>query len=122
MLFRSGLMAVLALAAGGFWYWAAGERSLAAILHTLQRHMPAGSSLQVEGVSGSLRAGGHIDRLVYRKNGQTSAPQRIPCFTSGANSWRFSLERNPPPVSTFSPLNPNRTVCTIWRTPPYPTR
>lgn len=77
-----GLMAVLALAAGGFWYWAAGERSLAAILHTLQRHMPAGSSLQVEGVSGSLRAGGHIDRLVYRKNGQTSAPPEASATTA----------------------------------------
>lgn len=60
------LLTVLALALGGLWVWSASDESLNTLLQIAQRHMPAGSSLQVENVSGSLRRGGHIGKLVYR--------------------------------------------------------
>ena len=70
-----GLLMVLALALGGLWFWSATDESLNTLLRLVQRHMPAGSSLQVEGVSGSLRRGGHIDKLVYRLNDTGRNPE-----------------------------------------------
>ncbi len=61
-----GLMLAFMLALGGLWYWSTGTQSLSTLLQIVQRNMPAGSSLQIEGVSGTVRHGGHIDKLVYR--------------------------------------------------------
>ena len=62
----AGLGLVFMLALGGLWYWSAGTQSLGTLLQIVQRNMPAGSSLQIEGVSGTVRHGGHIGKLVYR--------------------------------------------------------
>lgn len=79
-----GLLMVLALALGGLWFWSATDESLNTLLRLVQRHMPAGSSLQVEGVSGSLRRGGHIDKLVYRLN-DTSVDTNADATSNTAN-------------------------------------
>ena len=79
-----GLLMVLALALGGLWFWSATDESLNTLLNLVQRHMPAGSSLQVEGVSGSLRRGGHIDKLVYRLN-DTSVDTNTDATSNTAN-------------------------------------
>ena len=62
----AGLVLAFMLALGGLWYWSTGTQSLSTLLQIVQHNMPAGSSLQIEGVSGTVRHGGHIDRLVYR--------------------------------------------------------
>ena len=62
----AGLGLAFMLALGGLWYWSAGTQSLGTLLQIVQRNMPAGSSLQIEGVSGTVRHGGHIGKLVYR--------------------------------------------------------
>ena len=62
----AGLGLAFMLALGGLWYWSAGTQSLGTLLQLVQRNMPAGSSLQIEGVSGTVRHGGHIGKLVYR--------------------------------------------------------
>ena len=62
----AGLGLVFMLALVGLWYWSAGTQSLGTLLQIVQRNMPAGSSLQIEGVSGTVRHGGHIGKLVYR--------------------------------------------------------
>ncbi|MDO5652800.1 MAG: translocation/assembly module TamB domain-containing protein [Brachymonas sp.] len=59
------VLAVLAMSA--LFHWSKGEQSLATMLQVLQRQMPAGMSLQAEGVSGTLRTGGHIRKLVLRQ-------------------------------------------------------
>ena len=72
--FALGLFVVLALALGGLWFWSASDESLNTLLRLVQRHMPAGSSLHTEGVSGSLRRGGRIGKLVYRLEEAAPAP------------------------------------------------
>ena len=63
------LLVLVLLAAGGLWYWSAGDQSLNTTLHIVQRYMPAGSRFQAHGVRGTLRQGGHIDQLVYTQSG-----------------------------------------------------
>ncbi|MDO4795759.1 MAG: translocation/assembly module TamB domain-containing protein [Brachymonas sp.] len=82
-----GLLIVLALALGGLWVWSASNESLNTLLQIAQRHMPAGSSLQVENVSGSLRRGGHIGKLVYRlEEAETQAAQPAANAASAASA------------------------------------
>lgn len=79
----AGAALVLLLAAIGLWCWLGAQQSLAQAIALLQRHMPAGSSLQVQGVRGNLLQGGHIDQLIYRQsapasaNANTAAPTNI---------------------------------------------
>lgn len=54
---------LLALLAAALWWWAGSSTSLATALDRAARWLPAGQQLQAEGVRGSLRAGGHIERL-----------------------------------------------------------
>ncbi len=54
---------LLALAVAGLWWWSGSGTSLATALERAARYLPAGQQLQAEGVTGSLRTGGHIERL-----------------------------------------------------------
>lgn len=64
-----GGVVLLALAIGGLWAWSARDQSLATVVRIVQGYLPATMSLQAEGVSGTVRHGGHIERLVYTRTG-----------------------------------------------------
>ena len=83
-----GAAVVLLLAAIGLWCWLGAQQSLAQALALLQRHMPAGTSLQVEGVRGNLLQGGHIDKLIYRQHAPAPANANAPT-PSGALTLTF---------------------------------
>lgn len=62
----AGSVVTLAVAAtGGAWWWAGTDGSLATALGWIARSQPLGA----EGVTGSLRGGGHVDQLVWQQNG-----------------------------------------------------
>src|SRR6185295_16540747 len=62
----AGSVVALAVAAtGGAWWWAGTDGSLATALSWIARSQP----LSAEGVTGSLRAGGRIEQLVWQQNG-----------------------------------------------------
>lgn len=62
----AGSVVALAVAAtGGAWWWAGTDGSLATALGWIARSQP----LSAEGVTGSLRAGGRIEQLVWQQNG-----------------------------------------------------
>ncbi|PKO62566.1 MAG: DUF490 domain-containing protein [Betaproteobacteria bacterium HGW-Betaproteobacteria-18] len=65
-LLAATLITVLALTSA-LWLWSGSDSSLASLLMQLQRFLPAGQTLEVKGVQGSLRAGGHIDWLRWTK-------------------------------------------------------
>ncbi len=61
-----GGMVLLAVAAtAGLWWWTGTDGSLATALRWTGQSQP----LVAEGATGSLRAGGHIDRLLWQQNG-----------------------------------------------------
>ncbi|HYP83363.1 translocation/assembly module TamB domain-containing protein [Variovorax sp.] len=60
------LLLLVAVLAGGAWIWMGSGQSLAQTLAQAARHMPEGMTLESEGVSGSLRKGGHIGRLRWQ--------------------------------------------------------
>src|SRR5690606_25568965 len=57
------LVLVLVALAGGLWWWAGGNTSLATALERAARYLPEGQQLEAQDVTGSLRTGGHIGRL-----------------------------------------------------------
>jgi len=58
------LLAVLLVALlAGLWWWSGSSSSLNTVVERAARYLPEGQQLQAEGVTGSLRTGGHIDRL-----------------------------------------------------------
>ncbi|MFC5520391.1 translocation/assembly module TamB domain-containing protein [Polaromonas jejuensis] len=62
----AGSVAVLAVSAtAGLWWWAGTDGSLATALGWIGRSQP----LSAERVTGSLRAGGHVDQLVWQRDG-----------------------------------------------------
>jgi translocation and assembly module TamB len=61
------LVAMLALAVGGLWWWAGTDGSLATGLRWASQNQP----LQFDGADGSLRAGGHVNKLVWQQDGIT---------------------------------------------------
>jgi len=61
----AGLLAAAALAGGGAWLWAGSEGSLASALTWVGARQP----LQAEGVTGTLRGGGTVRRLVWSQDG-----------------------------------------------------
>lgn len=63
------LVLLLALAVGALWVWSGSSGSLAFVLERAAPYLPSGQQLQTEGVRGSLRSGGHIDRLVWQSEG-----------------------------------------------------
>ena len=69
----AGLLTVLVLAAGAFWWWAGTEGSLAWTLQQLGRWQP----VQAEGVRGSLRSGLFVDRLRWEQEGLTIEAREV---------------------------------------------
>ncbi|GBU14671.1 hypothetical protein AwPolaro_00490 [Polaromonas sp.] len=64
--FTSGSLVTLAVAGtGALWWWAGTDSSLATVLHYAGNYQP----LTTQGVSGSLRRGGHIEQLQWQQNG-----------------------------------------------------
>lgn len=62
------LGAGLALAAS-LWFWSDANSSLATLVQTAQRYLPAGQTLETKDIQGSLRTGGHIGWLRWRQAG-----------------------------------------------------
>jgi translocation and assembly module TamB len=60
---------VILLALAALWWWVGSDTSLATALVRAQGYLPPGYTLSAQGVSGSLRAGGHIDTLRYDAKG-----------------------------------------------------
>ncbi|AVO49962.1 DUF490 domain-containing protein [Melaminivora suipulveris] len=60
---------LLVALAAGLWWWAGSGNSLATALDRAARYLPEGQQLQAEGVTGSLRTGGHIDHLRWSNDG-----------------------------------------------------
>lgn len=60
-----GIVALALLLTSAAWWWAGTDGSLATALRWIARSQP----LSAERVTGSLRAGGHIDQLVWQQNG-----------------------------------------------------
>lgn len=65
-LLAAALLLVLALA-GALWLWSGGGTSLAISLAQLARYLPAGQTLEVKDVKGSLRGGGSIGWLRWQQ-------------------------------------------------------
>ncbi len=63
------LVLLLVLAVAALWFWLGTGQSLAFALERAAPYLPAGQQLQSEGVSGSLRRGGHIDRISWQNEG-----------------------------------------------------
>lgn len=61
----AALALLLVLLAGGVWWWSGTEGSLAWLLERASRWQP----LVAQGVSGSMRSGMHLQRLVWEKDG-----------------------------------------------------
>lgn len=64
-----GLILLIGLVGTGVWYWSARDQSLATVLRIIQGYMPSTMTLQADGVSGTVRQGGHIDRLIWTSQG-----------------------------------------------------
>lgn len=64
----SALLALLVLAALLVWEMLGRDDSLAYVLQRASQSLPTGQQLQTEGVRGSLRRGGHIDRLHWQSD------------------------------------------------------
>ena len=66
--FLAGTVLLLGLTAGGIWWWSGTEGSLATALRWVSQSMllPAPSSLSTEAVSGSIRQGGRVGRLIWQ--------------------------------------------------------
>ena len=65
-----GLAALLLLAIAllaGAWFWGGSAASLNSVVSRVAQYLPAGQSLDVRGVTGSLRTGGHIESLRWRQ-------------------------------------------------------
>ena len=67
-LLAAALLAALLLT-GALWLWSGADSSLASLTRQLQRVLPAGQTLLLDGVSGSLRNGGQIDLLRWEGDG-----------------------------------------------------
>ena len=68
--FVFSLLAGLALLVAALWWWAGTDGSLASALRWADDYTPhLTKNLMLENPSGSLRAGGHVDRLIWQQNG-----------------------------------------------------
>ena len=66
------LLVLLVLLAAGLWWWAGTDGSLASALRWADNYAPQlTKSLTVQNPSGSLRAGGHADRITWQRDGLT---------------------------------------------------
>ena len=69
--FVAGTVLLLGLTAGGVWWWSGTDGSLATALRWVSQStlMPAASSLSAEDVTGSIRQGGRVGRLIWQDKG-----------------------------------------------------
>ncbi len=74
ILLAATLLTVLALA-GLLWFWIGASTSLATALNQASRYLPAGQTLEVKEVEGSLRGGGRIGWLRWQQ-GELSVEAR----------------------------------------------
>ncbi len=66
------MLAMLVLLAAGLWWWAGNDGSLSSALRWADNYAPQlTKSLTVQNPSGSLRAGGHADRITWQQGGLT---------------------------------------------------
>ncbi len=66
------MLAMLVLLAAGLWWWAGTDGSLSSALRWADNYAPQlTKSLTVQNPSGSLRAGGHADRIIWQQGGLT---------------------------------------------------
>ena len=66
------LLAVLVLLLAGLWWWAGTDGSLATGLRWADSYAPhLTKSLTLQNPSGSLRKGGHVDRITWQQDGMT---------------------------------------------------
>jgi translocation and assembly module TamB len=70
-------LALMAALAAGLWFWSGTEGSLAAALQWAERVLPPGQQLQAQGVRGTLRQGGGIDRLHWTSGDLSVDLQRL---------------------------------------------
>lgn len=71
------LVLLLALAVAALWVWLGSANSLSFALDRAAPYLHAGQQLQSEGVSGSLRRGGHIDRIFWQSEGLSVEAKNI---------------------------------------------
>ena len=83
----TGLLFSALLAAGALWAWAGSETSLATALQMLPRFLPAGQTLKVQNVSGSLRSGGRIGTLRWQQ-GELGVEIRDLAADWNTSGWR----------------------------------
>ena len=66
------LFILLAVALTAAWYWSDRDDSLAVTLNFIQRFLPAGTTLEADGVTGSVRHGGTIAQLRLTQAGSSA--------------------------------------------------
>jgi translocation and assembly module TamB len=59
----TALVLALLVLFGALWLWSGAGTSLSTLVNQLLPYLPAGQTLEINGITGSVRDGGHIDRL-----------------------------------------------------------
>jgi translocation and assembly module TamB len=88
------LVTVLSLAMAllaGAWFWGGSATSLSAVLLGVAHYLPADQSLDVRGVTGSLRTGGHIDTLRWRQGDLMVEAEHVELAWSLPPLWEREL-------------------------------
>ncbi len=95
--FLAGTVFLLGLTAGGVWWWSGAEGSLATALRWVSQStvLPATSSLSADNVTGSIRHGGRIGRLVWQDKGLrvTASQMEIQWQVLALLSGRMQIDR-----------------------------
>jgi len=93
----AGLVLACAGLLAGLWLWSGTDSSLATALQQVQRLLPAGQTLQVRDVSGSLRFGGRIGSLRWQQGDLSVQAQDVSVAWDPAallqRQWRLSQLR-----------------------------
>jgi translocation and assembly module TamB len=113
----SGLLLLLLTPLLVFWFWASGDSSLATTLTHLPRWLPAGQTLQVRDVDGSLARGGRIGWLHWQHDGLSVQAQQVQVGWIPGALWQRELllpelsigkllieDRRPPKAAAPSPV------------------
>lgn len=83
-----GLTAVLG---AGLWFWSGTEGSLETTVRAASALLPAGLSLQTQGVQGSLRQGGRIEALHWQQEGLELTLQQVELQLEAHRLWQGQL-------------------------------
>ena len=81
----AGLLLALLSAAGALWFWSGADMSLDMTLHQIAHLLPAGQTLQIRDVKGSLRAGGSIGWLRWQQGQLSVEASGVTTAWSAAN-------------------------------------